>query len=252
MPNHGRSSHRSCATVEGLAGDADIAAVAAAVGQPARAIMLSELLSGQSLPAGELATRARVTRGTASLHLSRLLDAGLVAVESVGRERHYRLAGEDVAAALEALQRLAPARPVQALRGVARAAQLRFARTCYDHLAGRVGVAITEAMRVRGYLSLVDGTLTVTCAGERWFGAQGIDVEDLRRQRRALVLSCQDWSERRPHIAGALGRALATHALASGWLQRAPDSRAVSVTPSGRAWLSRSLGVVVTEGTSDR
>ncbi len=221
-------------------GESGLAAAAAAIGEPSRAAMLSALLGGEWLTAGELARRAGVGASTASEHLARLVAGGLVVQRRAGRHRYYALAGEDVADALESLQRLATSVAARPARAEPQGA-LRFARTCYDHLAGRVGVALTDALRTHGVLA--GQGLELTDAGAAWLHDLDIDVDALRRQRRALTRPCLDWSERRDHVAGAVGAALVEALLARRWIARLPDTRAVRLTVRGRDGLQRMLGV---------
>lgn len=229
-----RAQH--CAAVHG---DADISAVASAMGNPARAQMLSALLGGRALPATELARLARVSPSTASAHLGRLTEAGLVRVDRRGRHRCHRLASDQVAEALEALAALAPTRPVRSLREGNQAAAERAARSCYDHLAGALGVALADRMCDLGGLDRE--SLSVVDA--RAFRALGVDAAGLAPGRRPVTRWCLDWSERRPHLAGALGAAVLEGLLASGWLARRPHGRALAVTPAGRAGLLDGLGL---------
>jgi len=221
--------------------DVDIACIATVIGDRARAAMLSALHEGAPLPGGELARRAGIGSSTASEHLARLVGAGLVRAERRGRHRFYSLAGDEVARAWEALAVIAPPKEVRTLRAAAVGAALVEARTCYDHLAGRLGVAVTEALVAAGALDDRGGGLTL--GGERGPLADlGVEVEELR-SRRPLVLRCLDWSERRPHVAGALGAAIASSCLERGWIERLPSTRAVRVTDAGRMGFSRSLGL---------
>jgi DNA-binding transcriptional ArsR family regulator len=222
--------------------DVDIAAAAELIGQPARAAMLAALMDDRGLPATELAAAAGVSAPTASSHLTRLLDGGLVTVEQHGRHRYYRLAGHQVAEAVEALSRIAPA--ASAMAPVAsRAGELRAARTCYDHLAGVLGVSLADALQRDGILERRDGAFTVTAVGEARLRALGVDLDAVRGERRVFARACLDWSERRDHVAGALGAALLRRLLELGWIERTADSRAVRVTESGRAALPDRLGV---------
>ena len=226
-------------------GDADIAKVAALIGDPARAAILDALLDGANHRAGELAERAGIAPSTASAHLARLLDGGLVECERLGRERRFRLASPAVAAALEALAQLAPPTRVQSLRASARGDAIRRARTCYDHLAGRVGVAVTDALVAGGALVPVDAAFALTTRGERKLTRLGVDVAEARSRRRAFALACLDWSERRPHLAGALGAALADAVIDAGWLKRRPHDRGLIVTHAGEEALRRELKVAL-------
>jgi DNA-binding transcriptional ArsR family regulator len=216
----------------------DVAAIAAAIGQPARAAMLDALLGGQWLTATELGRRAGVAAATASEHLTRLVEVGLVARRRSGRHRYHALAGPEVAAALEALGRL-PAPATQSIPDGA-AARIRFARTCYDHLAGTLGVRLADTLVEHGYVTET-GT-AVSDRGAAWLAELGIDVVKLRRGRRAIVRFCLDGSERRDHLAGAVGAALAEHFLGRGWLVRLDGSRALRLTVRGRDRIHRLLG----------
>jgi DNA-binding transcriptional ArsR family regulator len=225
--------------------DADVAAVAALFADRARAAMLDALMDGRPRPAGELARSAGIAASTASEHLSRLLDGGLVTYEPDGRERRYRIASPAVAAAIEVLARLAPQVPARSLRVADRNEALRRARTCYDHLAGRLGVAVTEALVVRGILDRGDGAYALTDKGERVLDRIGVDVVAARTRSRAFARECLDWSERRPHLAGALGAAVAAAFLEARWVRRRPNDRALVITDAGAAALRRELGVSV-------
>ena len=233
-------------------GDADIATIAAAVGQPARAAMLTALLGRDPLTVNELAARAGVAPATASLHLRLLADSGLVTGRRAGRTRRFELAGPDVARALESLQRLASPQPVRSLGAANAAARLKFARSCYDHLAGRLGVAVTDALHGRGYLRRSADGFALTRSGEAWLDDLGVDVPRLRRSRRGLALACLDWSERRPHVAGAVGAVLLERFLAEGWLERRRGQRALTLTARGEAAFRESLGVELDAGNGGR
>jgi DNA-binding transcriptional ArsR family regulator len=223
----------------------DIAFAAALIGDPARAQMLSALKDESALTATELASIAGVAPNTASSHLARLTAARLVTMERVGRQRHFRLASEAVAEVLEALETIASAAaPVRQARPVAD--PLRFARSCYDHLAGHVGVALTDSLVQLGYLASTarDGYV-LRRQGERAFADFGIDVEPLLAGRRRLLRQCLDWSERRPHLGGALGAALFSRLRELGWIRRSRHSRAVLLTPPGRQGLRRQFELEV-------
>ena len=217
----------------------DIVGIAALIGDHARAEVLTALMADRALTATELAGMAGVTKQTISAHLSKLVDAGLVAVESQGRHRYFRLADRDVAHLLESL--MGVAFRTGAVRTVAspREPALRKARVCYDHLAGEVGVGIYESLlRTRALVEGADG-LRLTAAGERWFAKLSIDTQALANQKRAFCRACLDWSERRHHLAGALGAALLARFIDLGWAKRARDSRLVLVTPDGERELRR-------------
>jgi DNA-binding transcriptional ArsR family regulator len=222
-------------------GDADIAGVAAAIGHPARGRMLMAMLGGRSVPATDLAKAAHVSRSTASAHLAQLTAAGLVVVERRGRHRFHRLADEGVAEAIERLAAIAPAQPVRSLKESNRATAHRAARSCYDHLAGALGVAVADALCEAG--ALHRGTLELRAPDS--LAALGVDVDALGRGRRPVTRSCLDWSERRPHLAGELGAALLAALLEQAWLVRRRAGRGVAVTPRGVAGLRDTLGLDV-------
>jgi len=223
--------------------DPDIAAIASLVADRSRAAILHALLEGAALAAGDLARRAGVSPSTASSHLARLQAGGLVACEPDGRLRRYRLASPDVVHLLEVLAQLAPAAPALTEPAVVSARELRLARTCYDHLAGWLGCAVTDRLVAAGHLRRRGDLFAVTRGGRALMSDLGIEVDRLERGRRPLARACVDWSERRPHLAGALGAAFTRELLARGWLARVRASRAVRVTGRGRAALAERLGV---------
>jgi DNA-binding transcriptional ArsR family regulator len=214
-------------------GDVDVAAVGALIGEPARAALLLALMEEESLPARELAARARIAPSTASGHLARLVDGGLITGERRGRHRHFRLADPAVAAALEALSTIAPVRPVRSLRDATLGEAIRHARTCYDHLAGRLGVELTAALETQEALRHAGEWFELGPTAARRFGGLGIDLELLQRGRRPLARVCLDWSERRRHLAGSLGAALADRLFELGWLRRRAANRSVEITALG-------------------
>jgi DNA-binding transcriptional ArsR family regulator len=220
-----------------------IAEIAALAGDPARANILSALLDGRAMTATELAYAARVTPQTASAHLGKLAEAGLITATPSGRHRYFRLASPKVAQMIESIGSVAlDNRP--RFRPLSReAAALRDARVCYDHLAGRLGVAIADAMTTRGLIVLEDEGGHLTDAGSRFLRDLGIDLFVAARRRRRQCRACLDWTERRPHIGGAIGAALAEHWLTLGWIARAKDSRAVRLTPAGERGFRESLGL---------
>jgi DNA-binding transcriptional ArsR family regulator len=228
-----------------MTGDADIAAVAALIGDGTRARFLCELVGGESRRASELATAAGVSRATASFHLGRLLAANMLEVHTHGRHRTYRLASLEVAQAIEALQRIAPRQAISSLRAAGNAQALCYARFCYDHLAGRLAIELVDAMTTAGLITLVGDRFELTEQGLSWFGEMGIDVPRLQAARRSFARACLDWSERRPHLAGAIGAALAARFLELDWIERAPRGRVVRPTVAGRAHLREELGLEI-------
>src|SRR5439155_21825486 len=219
--------------------DPDVARIAALIGDPSRAAILLALSDGRALPAGELARHASISPQTASAHLDKLFRAHLLAVEVQGRHHYSRLRNPQVAQLLESLSIVA--RPVPAPAHSDSAKALRFARICYDHLAGKLGVTVTRALCDRCYMD--DGELgyAVTDAGKAWFRSLGIDVEKLRASRRPLTRRCLDWSERRPHLAGGLGAALANRFVKLKWIARPRNGRAVHLTERGERGLRAQL-----------
>jgi DNA-binding transcriptional ArsR family regulator len=231
--------------------DADLAAVAALIADPSRAAMLDALTGGEAMTAGALARIAGVAPPTATGHLARLERGGLVVSERRGRARHVRLAGPQVARALEALAAVAPLKRPAGLRAWQHGEALRAARSCYDHLAGVAGVALADALVARGVLEPGEGAFAITPGGDRALAAFGLDMGAVRGARRATARACLDWSERRPHVAGALGAALLDELLRRRWLRRRPDGRALTLTPAGAAGLAADLGVsLATIGTN--
>lgn len=240
-------------------GDADVAAIARLFADPSRARILVALADGRSLAASVLADEAGVSAQATSAHLARLRDAGLIVAERSGRHRYHRLADERVAAAIEAIAALAPGRPVRSLREHTRAGALRRARSCYDHLAGRAGVALTEGLVELGALETTDGVpdtrrrpgdpisaalpshpYRIGPAAEPVLHGLGVDLAGLQADpaRRPLLRFCLDWSEQRHHVGGRLGAAVLAALLARGWVCRVAASRALRVTDDGVAALA--------------
>src|SRR5450432_253553 len=211
----------------------NIVGIAALIGDHARAEILTALTAGQALTATELAGVAGVTKQTVSAHLAKLLEARLVAVESQGRHRYFRLGGRDVAQLLESLMGVAFRTGAVRLRASPREPALRKARVCYDHLAGELGVLVFDSLEQRRQLRTGDGGLQLTRTGQRFFAGIGIDTESLASRRRPLCRACLDWSVRRHHLAGALGAALLAQCFDLGWARRAKGSRVVTFTTSG-------------------
>lgn len=217
----------------------DIAGIASLIGEASRARILQALMDGRAKTAKELAFDAGVTPQTASTHLAKLVDIGVLAVHRQGRHRYFRLANATAGHAIEALMALAPRRlhteePLNALR---------FARMCYDHLAGRLGVAITESMVNRKWIRTDGRDFRITPLGERALRKLGVDLRETRSKRRVFARECLDWSERQVHLSGALGAALATCFINAGWLRRAKEGRAVALTDTGRRALDRALSL---------
>ncbi|MET0783955.1 MAG: winged helix-turn-helix domain-containing protein [Leifsonia flava] len=223
---------------------ADVAAVASLLGDPTRAAFCLALLDGRAWTAGELARLAGVSPATASGHLDRLVRGGLLAEERQGRHRYVRLAGPDAAHVVEVLaSSTRPAAPRNSYAAVRAGAGLAAARTCYDHLAGRLGVGVLDALDQRDYVSRADG-IAMTASGAVWLASLGVDVDGIRRAHRPVVRLCLDWTERRSHLAGGVGAALAAVFFERDWIRRA-DGRAITVTDAGRTGLQRELGLAI-------
>lgn len=220
-----------------------IAEFGALIAHPARAAILTALLGGTQRPAGDLARAAWVSPQSASAHLARLVEGGLLAVEARGRHRYYRIANAEVATAIEAVSATLPqpSRAPHELSGTPE--QLRYARTCYDHLAGQLGIAVADALLASEVLRLADRTFTLTERGEIRLANAGIDVHTARASKRRFAPACLDWTERRYHLAGALGAALCSHALAERWVVRVPGDRGLRVTTEGERALRTQLGI---------
>ncbi len=224
----------------------NLAEIGQLVGDPARAAMLQALMGGRALTAGELAFQAGVAASTASGHLAKMTATGLLAPAKQGRHRYFRLASPEVARMLEGIQLVAALHAPPRRRPASRADEaLRLARTCYDHLAGRLGVALSDALTAGGQVELSEEGGQVTASGETFLAELGLDLEAARARHRAFCRPCLDWSERRPHLAGALGAALAERFLAAGWLRRQRDSRAVTITPAGALLLRQRFAIAL-------
>ncbi len=220
-----------------------IAEAAALIGDPSRAAMLSALMDGRALTATELAYSSGITPQTASGHLARLKEARLVEVEKQGRHRYYRLANVHVAHALEALAVLAVHGAPRHRPTGPRDEALRFARTCYDHLAGRLGVAITQSLLSDGSLTQAENAFAFTPEGRTRLEKFGLDFSKIGKGRRSVATRCLDWSERTPHLGGALGALLLEDLDARDWLSRVPGSRAVTLTKAGRAGMRKQFDI---------
>src|SRR5215469_1807716 len=220
-----------------------LASTAALIADPGRAAMLTSLLDGRALAAGELARAANVSAQSASMHLSQLLEGGLVKVAQDGRHRYYQIASSEVAHAVEALGVIASPRKQKPL---GEGDPICYARTCYDHLAGAMAVSLAESLQQRRYMVAridVDREFDVTATGEKFFWQWRIDVNELRSAKRAFARRCLDWTERRDHVAGALGAAICQRFLELRWIVRDRNSRIVRVTPSGRLQLEQLIHV---------
>lgn len=224
--------------------DRDFTRLGKALSAPARSVFLNLLMDGTRRPAGELAQAARVSAPTASEHLSVLVDSGLVVCEARGRHRYYSLAAPEVATALEALGVIADAAPVSGYRHSRQAKHLAAARFCYDHLAGRLGTALADAWIRAGWLIGPD-EFTLTDVGVDGLRGIGVDVNGAIRARRATTRACLDWTERRPHLAGALGAAVGKRFLDAGWVTPRRSGRGLNVTEAGRQFVHETWDVAL-------
>lgn len=233
-----------------MSSNAAFAEVAALAGDPARAVMLNALMDGRALTASELADMAGITPQTASGHLSRLTTAGLLVIEKQGRHRYHRLASPAIAQMIEGIMQVASALNPPRRKVVIgpRDAAMRTARSCYDHLAGRMAVAVADALVEGGHVELDGDAGVVTDKGSALLRRLGVDVDGVtgtsgKRSRRMLCRPCLDWSERRPHLAGAVGSALLDHYLEKGWVRRLRGTRAVEITPKGQRGFRETFGI---------
>ncbi|MEM7427620.1 MAG: winged helix-turn-helix domain-containing protein [Pseudomonadota bacterium] len=222
----------------------DIAGMAALIGDPARANILTALMGGGALTATELASEAGITKQTASAHLSKLSEAAFIEATKQGRHRYFRLADDEVAEVLEKLMGIAARRKPQRVRTGPKEPELRKARVCYDHLAGDLGVALYEALCREGLLQNGSEPPHLTDAGKAALTSFGVDLEDLGRSRRPLCRSCLDWSVRRSHLAGSVGAAILDRLYALKWAKRVNGTRIVRFTPTGEAAFKAQFSLV--------
>lgn len=226
-----------------MGGEADLAAPAALMAEPARAAMLLALIDGSERPASELARVAGVSASTASEHLTRLTSGGLVDVRRAGRHRYFRMHDSDVARAVEALAAIAPRQRVDSLRSARAGRSIAYARTCYDHLAGQLGVAIADSLVVRGVVApLRTGEVGRIVASESPL-LRTLGFEDSSRQRRPDVRGCLDWTHRRPHVAGRLGASVLAYLEERQWVVRARTDRSLRVSDAGRDGIAELFGI---------
>ena len=221
--------------------DNRIAQIASVIGEPLRARILWTLMDGRPYTARELAIGVETTPQNLSMHLGKMLRAGLLAVEAQGRHRYYTFARPEVADVIEAIANLVPAENVAGKD--TDMVPIRFCRTCFDHLAGNVGVSVMESLLRQKLIVYRDAELDVTHKGIQWFAERGIDCTEVRKHRRAFAKACLDWTERRHHLAGSLGAALLEKMLEAHWLRRTAQSRAVVVTAKGRQMLEAHLNI---------
>lgn len=225
----------------------NITVIASLIADPSRSIFLSSLLDGRALPAGELAHMAGVTPQTASSHLAKLVEGGLLEVEQQGRHRYYRLANKEIANLIETMASIAPPVQIRSLKQSNQLQQLSYARTCYGHLAGKLGISLCEALLRKGYLEEPEEAHSkdyqVTEKGTQWFTSFGIELQVKPESRRAIARKCLDWSERRHHLSGMLGEQLRHRLSELGWIRQKTGSRSVEVMEAGKKGLYEVLDI---------
>jgi DNA-binding transcriptional ArsR family regulator len=215
--------------------------IATLLGDKARAIMLWSLLDGKAYTATELSICANISKQSASNHLAKLLDAQLLAVEKQGRHRYYRLANPRVAQVIESMASLIPDAQIKSINTKPKAKNIAYARTCYDHLAGELGVKITNALIKKDILKPIDNDYTVTAYGLKWFSKLDINIDELKLKKRSFAHKCLDWTERKHHLAGSLGAALLEYMICNDWIRKKKNSREVLVTSLGVKELNNRL-----------
>lgn len=215
------------------------------IGDVARANILCALMSGKALTATELGHHAGVGASTTSGHLARLVDGQLITLERQGRHRYYRLASPAVAEALEGLSNLAASGPARHRPTGPKDLAMRHARTCYDHMAGRVAVALTDSLTARGLILLEDRAGMISDEGRRFFADFGIDLDPKPKSARPLCRTCLDWSERRMHLGGRLGASLLARSVERGWVRTIKESRALEITRAGERGFADTFGIAI-------
>ena len=223
----------------------DISSIASAISEPSRAAILMCLMDGSVHPASELAIAAKIKPQTASFHLTKMMEADLITVEKHGRHRYYRLKNNEIAEGLEQFLQLSPQVHVQSFRQAHEKKAIQYARTCYDHLAGYVGVAVTDALLQQGFLEKDEMNFILTPKGEEFFQQLQINIDEAKLKRRAFAKCCLDWTERHHHLAGALGNALLERMFELQWISRIPGTRAIQVTLKGKTGMKEHLSIEV-------
>jgi DNA-binding transcriptional ArsR family regulator len=217
-------------------------AMASLIGEPARAVMLWKLLEGKAYTATELAIAADISAQSTSMHLAKLVSANLLSVVNQGRHRYYRLSSSEVAYVIESISNLVPVDKLVREESLQlNEHDIKYCRTCYDHLAGKVGVAITERLVEKEMINDADQGYDITLKGEKWLNTLNISVRDLQKQKRVFARKCLDWSERRYHVSGSLGAALLDKMIELKWIKKVSNSRRVLVTPFGQEKMYETL-----------
>jgi DNA-binding transcriptional ArsR family regulator len=218
---------------------------ASLIGDPTRASILWTLLDGRAFTATELAIAVSTSPQNISMHLGKLLEADLLSVEKQGRHKYYRFSNKEVAYAVEAMANLVPKPKVSLKNKTENYPPIKFCRTCYDHLAGKIGVALTDNLLEQKIITETNTSFEITSEGKKWFADFGINLEEAQKQKRMFLKPCLDWSERRNHIAGSVGALLFNKMLKEDWLRRTKDSRAISITGKGEKELWKYFKIVV-------
>ncbi|WP_442604246.1 ArsR/SmtB family transcription factor [Paenibacillus sp. KN14-4R] len=235
-----------------MAVNSNVALIAALISEPSRAVILSVLMDGRLHTASELAANARIKPQTASFHLAKMVEAQAVSVQQQGRHRYYGIQNPEVAQVMESLLSIAPPVQIKSFRQAAEDQAIRQARTCYDHLAGYLGVQLTEALCNQKIIEEEEEkSYHVTKKGEAFFADLNIDLAQVKTKRRAYCLQCLDWSERRYHLAGALGNAILERLLELNWIERMPKTRAIQVTPQGKIGFKNTFSIVFHDEASN-
>ena len=219
--------------------------IATLIGDPTRATIMWTLLEGKAFTATELAITVTTSPQNISMHLTKLVQANLLVVESQGRHKYYRFARKEIAYAIEAMISLIPPPISSQKTKTEKVSGIKHCRTCYDHLAGKVGVALTDSLLQQQLLVDTSGGFEISSEGEKWFTEFGIPLTALKQQKRSFLRPCLDWSERRPHIAGSLATALLDKMLLKDWLRKTKDSRALIVTAKGKKEFQSRLGITI-------
>jgi len=218
---------------------------ASLIGDPTRASILWTLLDGRAFTATELAVSTNTSPQNISMHLGKLLEADLLCVEKQGRHKYYRFSNKEVAYAVEAMANLVPKPEVSLKNKSENYPPIKFCRTCYDHLAGKIGVALTDSLLEQKIIIEKNNVYEISPEGEKWFSRFGINIEEAQKQKRIFLKPCLDWSERRNHIAGSIGALLLNKMIAEDWLRRTKDSRAMIITGKGEKELLKNFKITL-------
>ncbi|PEE33735.1 ArsR/SmtB family transcription factor [Bacillus cereus] len=225
----------------------NVSEVALLIRSKSKAQILTYLLDGKAYPTSELAYVAKIKPKTATYHLSKMKEEGILSIEKHGKHSYYRLSNSEISQILELLLVITPQEKAMPFRQSSQSSELRCARTCYDHLAGKLGVAITNSLLDKGYLMKKDMYFHITKTGQTFFTEFGIDVNEIKQKKRIFAKACLDWTEREHHLAGSLGNALLEKLLQLNWIQRISKSRTIKVTPNGKKELEQIFSIDITQ-----